>query len=184
MTAAIVPDTVRVNGAATVSATGGSGRYTYAITSTTPVGTLSGTRYVAGLMLGTDTITVTDDCANFARVSVQVEAAFEVLADPRERSCRCTSFRLRTCGPARHGGLQRAGWRLRLGGEPRRRRHLPAGTASATDVLLVRDSLTGDQAAVVVTVSPSAQLPVQLDAGWRCPAARSSRWRPSTARAW
>ena len=71
MSAVVVPDTIRVNGAATVSASGGSGRYTFTLQNAVDAGvfgSLSGPRYVAGLALGTDTIVAADDCGNFALV--------------------------------------------------------------------------------------------------------------------
>jgi hypothetical protein len=160
MTAAVVPDLIRVNGAASVSASGGSGRYTFALTNPTPVGALSGTRYVAGLTIGTDAITASDDCGNFAVVGIQVEAAFEVLPT-RATVPPLSTFKVRVSGlrgspvfsaQAGSGGAIAADGRY------------TAGSAAGTDIILVRDSLTGDQAAVVVTVSPSA------------------RFRPSSAR--
>ena len=79
------------------SASGGSGRYTYAITSMPAVGSLSGTRYVAGLAVGTDSITASDDCGNFAQVAVEVKAAFEV-APSRATVAPRASFRIRVTG--------------------------------------------------------------------------------------
>lgn len=156
LSAVIVPDTIRVNGAATITASGGSGRYTYAITSDPPVGALSGTRYVAGLFLGTDTVTVSDDCANFARVSVQVEAAFEVLPT-RASVAPGSTFTLRISGLRGAAAFSPQGGVLPSGGSIDASGKYTAGANPGTDVLLVRDTLTGDQAAVVVTVSASAR---------------------------
>ena len=160
MAAVVVPDLVRVNGAASVSATGGSGRYTYAITSPMPVGVLSGTRYVAGLTVGTDAITVSDDCGNFARVAVQVEAAFEV-QPTRATVPPMSTFKLRVSGLR---GSPVFSVQAGSGGSIAADGTYTAGSVAGTDIILVRDSLTGDQAAVVVTVSPNA------------------RFRPSSAR--
>ncbi len=156
VTAEIVPDTVRVNGAATVTAHGGSGRYTYSITNDMPSGTLSGTRYIAGLIVGTDTITVADDCGNSTRIAVAVEAAFEVLPT-RASVAPGSRFQLRVSGSrgAPAFGSQ-SGGPLASGGSIDNAGNYVAGTTAATDILLVRDTVTGDQAAVVITVSPTA----------------------------
>lgn len=156
ISAVIVPDTVRVNGAATVTAMGGSGRYTYAVTSPTPAGSLSGTRYVAGLIIGTDTLTVSDDCGNSTRLSVQVEAAFEV-QPTRASVAPATRFRLRVTGLRGTAVFSPQGGALPSGGSIAADGTYVAGPNSGTtDILLVRDSLTGDQAAVVVNVSTGA----------------------------
>ena len=156
VTATIVPDTVRVNGAATVTAQGGSGRYTYAVTNDMPSGALSGTRYIAGLITGLDTIRVADDCGNSTQVSVQVEAAFEVLPS---RASVAPGARFRLVVRGMRGtpvfGSQ-GGGPLPSGGSVDTLGAYVAGSTPATDILLVRDSLTGDQAAVVITVSPTA----------------------------
>jgi hypothetical protein len=158
MKAAVVPDTVRVNGAATVSATGGSGRYSFTITSTPATGSISATRYVAGLATGTDTVTASDDCGNFAVVSVEVSAAFEV-QPTRAAVAPGVSFPIRAFGTrgaptftAQGGSLPSGGSITTAGTEGR----YTAGASAGTDIVLVRDSLTGDQAAVVITVSPTA----------------------------
>lgn len=156
MKATIVPDTIRVNGAATVTASGGSGRYSYAITSMPAVGTLSGTRYVAGLVTGTDAITASDDCGNFALVSIEVKAAFEVQPS-RATVAPGTSFRIRVTGTQGAPTFTAQGGSLPSGGSVATDGTYTAGPTTGTDVVLVRDSSTGDQAAVVVNVSPSAQ---------------------------
>lgn len=156
MSAVIVPDTIRVNGAATVTASGGSGRYTYAITSMPAVGSISGSRYVAGLAVGTDSITASDDCGNFAQVAVEVKAAFEV-APSRATVAPRASFRIRVTGTQGAPLFSAQGGSLPSGGSITADGTYTAGAASGTDVVLVRDSVAGDQAAVVVTVSPTAQ---------------------------
>lgn len=155
MSAIIVPDTIRVNGAATVTASGGSGRYSYAISNAMPAGTLSGPRFVAGLALGTDTITASDDCGNFATISVEVTAAFEVQPE-RAAVAPNTSFTIRVMGARGTPTFTAQGGSLLSGGSITAAGVYTAGAGQGTDVVLVRDSQTGDQAAVVITVSPSA----------------------------
>jgi hypothetical protein len=156
MSAVIVPDTVRVNGAATITASGGSGRFTYVVSNDMPSGSLSGTRYVAGLVTGTDTITASDDCGNFATVSVEVTAAFEVQPE-RAVVAPGSSFLIRVMGARGAPTFIAQGGTLLSGGSIAGDGRYTAGTGAGTDVVLVRDSVTGDQAAVVITVSPSAR---------------------------
>jgi hypothetical protein len=162
--AQVVPDTVRVNGAATVSATGGSGRYTFTLTTAQSGGSLSGTRFVAGLTPGTDTILVADDCGGSALVSVEVAAAF-VVQPTRATVQPGASFDIRVIGArglprvTAQGGALASGGSIAALSPPMGAAYAryTAGPTSATDVLLVQDSLTGEQAAIVVTVTPTAQ---------------------------
>lgn len=156
MSAVVVPDTVRVNGAATVTASGGSGRYTYVVSNDLPSGSLSGTRYVAGLVTGTDTITASDDCGNFANVSVEVTAAFGVQPE-RAVLSPGSSFVIRVMGARGAPTFTAQGGSLSSGGTIAADGRYTAGMGAGTDVVLVRDSITGDQAAVVITVSPTAR---------------------------
>ncbi len=155
MSAVVVPDTIRVNGAATITASGGSGRYTYAVTSALPSGSLSGARYVAGLVTGTDTLTAADDCGNAARVSIEVTAAFEVQPSRATVGLQKT-FRIRVFGTRGAPTFTAQGGALPSGGTIGADGTYTSGLSPGTDVVLVRDSLTGDQAAVVVSVSPNA----------------------------
>lgn len=160
--AAAVPDTVRVNGAATVSATGGSGRYTFSLTESQSGGALSGTRFVAGLTPGTDTVLVADDCGNSALTSITVAAAF-LVQPTRATVPPGTTFPIRVTGTrgvptiTAQGGALPSGGSIAPGVEAGNvYARYTSGSRAATDVLLVQDSATGDQAAVVITVSPSA----------------------------
>ncbi len=154
ITAMVVPDMIRVNGAAAVSAKGGTGRYSYKVTNELPVGVLQGTRYVAALRVGEDTITVSDDCGNSTRVAVVVTAAFQVQPQ-RSRVAPGTSITLSVTGAkgavsyAPQGGSFGSG--ATMSGNT-----YTAGATAATDIILVKDTATGDQAAVVVEVSTSA----------------------------
>jgi hypothetical protein len=156
ITAVVVPDTIRVNGAATVTGSGGSGRFTYRLTDAMPAGALSGTRYVAGLVTGTDGISVSDDCGNEARVSVEVQAAF-VVEPSRARVPPGTSFRFRVTGARGAPTYTPQGNVMPSGGKIEPDGTYTAGTVNdSTDIVLVRDSATGEQAAVVVNVSTGA----------------------------
>lgn len=154
--AKIAPDTIRVNGAATVSATGGTGRYSYRITSAPPVGVLQGNRYVAGLVVGDDAITVSDDCGNAAVVGVTVTASFSVRPQ-RSRVAPGTVITLSVQGAKGVVSYEMQGGSFASGGSIAGSTYTAGATAPATDVILVKDGATGDQAAVVVEVSPTAQ---------------------------
>lgn len=156
MSATVVPDTIRVNGAATVSATGGSGRYTFVVGNDPASGVLSGTRYIAGLTPGTDTLRASDDCGNFAQVTVEVVAAFEVLPS-RAVVPPGASFVIQVHGARGAPTFTAQGGALPTGGSIANDGRYTAGLGAGTDVVLVRDSMTGDQAAVVIRVSPNAQ---------------------------
>jgi hypothetical protein len=157
LAAVAVPDQVRVNGAASITPTGGTGRYTYVVTSDPAVGTISGSRYVAGLMIGTDAVTVSDGCTSVA-VSIAVTAAFDVQPTRATVPPR-TSFTIVTSGTRGAPSFTAQGGTLPSGGSISATGTYTAGavTAPATDVVLVRDTATGDQAAVVITVSPDAK---------------------------
>ncbi|MGV3620829.1 MAG: FG-GAP-like repeat-containing protein [Archangium sp.] len=150
------PDVIRVNGAATVSATGGTGRYSYRITSEPAVGVLQGTRYVAGLVVGEDAITVTDDCGNSARVAIEVKASFTV-RPVRSRVAPGTSLTISVEGAKGTVTYSKQGGTFASGGELAGATYTAGSTAPATDIILVKDDGTGDQAAVVVEVSAGAQ---------------------------
>lgn len=156
LTAIIVPDTISFNGAATVTATGGTGRYTYAITSEMAAGSINGTRYVADHGTGTDTVTVTDDCGNFARVAIEVTAAFSV-SPSRARVAPGTQFTMRVSGNKGTVRYSIQGGALPSGGTLSATGDYKAGATAATDVVLVRDSVSGEQVGVVIEVSPNAK---------------------------
>jgi hypothetical protein len=153
--AVAVPDTIRVNGASSVTGSGGSGRYTYAVTNDMPVGTISGNRYVAGLMIGTDQITVSDGCTSVV-VAIDVTAAFDV-QPTRATVAPGTTFTIVASGTRGAPTFLPQGGVLPSGGSISPTGTYAAGTSIGTDVVLVRDSATGDQAAVVITVSTSAR---------------------------
>lgn len=156
MSAVIIPDTISFNGAATVTASGGSGRYTYHLEGETPAGSLNGSRYVADHGLGEDSILVTDDCGNSARVAVQVTAAFDVLPS-HARVAPATSFQLRVTGNKGAPEYSVQGGVLPSGGQLSGTGLYTAGPAAGVDVVLVRDSITGDQVGVMIEVASDAR---------------------------
>lgn len=153
MSASIVPAQVRVNGAATVSATGGSGRYRYALSTNASGGSVSGDRYVAGPTPGTDVLTASDDCGNAATVSVVVDLSFSV--QPASATVRPgTRFTVEVQGLK--GTAQFEAQTLGSGGSISAAGEYVAGSAEGLDLVIVRDSVTGDQALLQYRVSNAA----------------------------
>lgn len=153
MSASIVPAQVRVNGAATVSASGGSGRYTYALSTNASGGSVSGDRYVAGPTPGTDVLTAADDCGNAATVSVVVDLAFSV--QPVVATVKPgTHFTVEVQGLK--GTAQFQAQSLGSGGSISAAGEYVAGSAEGLDLVIVRDSVTGDQALLQYRVSNAA----------------------------
>jgi hypothetical protein len=151
--ASIVPAKVRVNGAATVSATGGSGRYRYALSTNASGGKVSGDRYVAGPTPGTDELTASDDCGNAATVSVVVALPFSV--QPASATVKPgTRFTVEVRGL--EGQAQFEAQALGSGGSISAAGAYVAGPAEGLDLIVVRDSATGDQALLVYRVSSAA----------------------------
>ncbi|MEW5741261.1 MAG: VCBS repeat-containing protein [Myxococcota bacterium] len=153
MAASIVPTDVRVNGAATVSATGGSGRYTFAVSTNASGGAVSGDRYVAGPTPGTDVLTASDDCGNAATVSVVVGLAFS--AKPARATVKPgTRFTVEVQGLK--GAAVFQGQALGSGGSISPAGEYVAGATPGLDLIVVRDSLTGDQAILQYQVTATA----------------------------
>lgn len=180
MTAQLVPTEVRVNGAATVSATGGSGRYTFALSTNASGGSVSGDRYVAGPTPGTDVLTAADDCGNAATVSVVVGLAFSV--QPARATVRPgTRFTLEVMGLEGTALFQAQA--LPSGGSISAAGEYLAGAAQGLDLIIVRDSATGDQALVQYRCPPRRPSAPRRRS-WPCPPAASCGSSPPTARAW
>jgi hypothetical protein len=155
MAAAITPTTVRVNGAATVSATGGSGRYTFALTTNATGGKLSGDRYVAGAVAATDVVTASDDCGNAATASIVVTAAFSV-APSSARVKPGTSFTLELTGVIGQPVFSSQG-ALASGGSISTSGVYTAGPNPGLDLVVVSDAQGGDQVLAQYRVDPAAQ---------------------------
>lgn len=151
--ASLVPAAVRVNGAATASAKGGSGRYHYSLSTNASGGQMSGDRYIAGPTPGTDVITASDDCGNAGTVSVQVLAAFTV--QPARATVRPgQSFTIEVSGLKGTAlfvsQANASGGSITAGGA------YTAGATEGLDLIVVKDSVTGDQALVQYRVSSRA----------------------------
>ena len=153
--ASAIPTTLRVNGAATVTATGGTGRFTYAITTNASGGTLSGNRYIAGPTPGVDVVAAVDDCGNSSSVDLDVHAAFDVKS-ARATIKPATRFSIRVQGTLGAPTFTTSG-SLPSGGTMSAAGEYTAGPSAATDLITVQDSKTGDQALLQFTVSPSAE---------------------------
>ena len=153
VTASVAPSALRVNGAATVSGAGGSGRYTYAVTTNATGASISGDRYVAGPTPGTDVVTAADDCGNAATVSITVDAAFDVR--PARATVRPgTRFSIDVGGV--RGVATFEAQALPSGGSISPAGEYVAGATEGLDLIVVRDSATGDQALVQYRVATTA----------------------------
>jgi hypothetical protein len=153
MSAAVVPAEVRVNGAATVSATGGSGRYTFTLSTNASGGAVRGDRYLAGPTPGTDVLTAADDCGNAANAAVVVRLSFD--ARPARATVRPgTRFTVEVSGLK--GTALFEGQSLPSGGSISATGEYLAGPTAGLDVIVVRDSATGDQAVLEYEVSEAA----------------------------
>jgi hypothetical protein len=155
LTASAIPAKLRVNGSATLTATGGSGRYSYAAHTNASGGTLSQDRWVAGKTPGTDSLTVFDDCANSASIELPVSAAFEV-APARATIKPGTHLTIRVTGTVGAPTFSTSG-ALPSGGTLSAAGDYLAGPSAATDLITVQDSATGDQALLQFKVTLTAQ---------------------------
>lgn len=153
--AAAAPARVHVNGGATLTATGGSGRYTWSTAPTPSGGSVSGDRYTAGPTPGTDTVTATDDCGLAGSTTVQVIADFDV-APTRATVKPGTSFTLKVAGTFGAPTFTAQGGSLASGGSIGNTGTYTAGNTPGLDLVVVRDSVSGAQVVVQYTVSTTA----------------------------
>jgi hypothetical protein len=163
---ALAPSAVRVNGAASLSAVGGTGRSTFRLGRNESGALVSGDRYVAGPTPGTDEIIASDVCGGMGRLEVVVTGAF--LVQPTRATVRPqVSFTIRAQGlkgQARFGlpstPLDAPPMTLTLpsGGTITAQGVYRAGSTPAVDLIVVRDSATADQVLVQVQVAPAARL--------------------------
>ncbi len=150
------PATVKTNGASSLSARGGSGRYTFTLESNVSGGSVKGNRYVAGMTAGTDLVRATDDCNASADLQLLVSPAFDV--QPLRATVRPgTRFAIRLRGNTglvsftpSHGALA-SGGTISAAGE------YVAGAAPGLDLIVARDAASGDQALLQYTVNPTAR---------------------------
>lgn len=148
------PPTIRVNGASTVHATGGTGRYTYQLAPDGSGGELRGERLVAGPTPSADHLTVSDECGNTADLEVSVSASFSV-APSRARIRPGTSFQI-----AVTGALGAATFRadaLGSGGSLSAEGHYQAGSQTGLDLIVVHDEGSGDEVLLQYRVDPAAR---------------------------
>ena len=153
MKAQASPARVKVSSVATLSATGGSGRYRYSVAAGGSGGEVRGDRLVTGPTPGKDKVTVSDDCGNSAGVEVEIIAAFFV-APARATIKPGTSFAVQvlgTLGPARFLslGLGSAGSISDAG-------LYTAGALEGLDLIEVKDTVSGEEALLQYQVSTAA----------------------------
>ena len=150
------PASVRTNGASAISATGGSGRYTFTIADNVSGGTLSGDRYVAGLTPGMDLIRATDDCEKTGELSVEVKPSFDV--QPIRATVRYgTRFTIRVVGATGTISYAPAQAALASGGSISAAGEYTAGTREGLDLIVARDTVSGDQALLQYRVTMAAR---------------------------
>ncbi|HKP60439.1 MAG TPA: FG-GAP-like repeat-containing protein [Polyangiales bacterium] len=151
----ITPARTRVGGAVTLQASGGTGRYTYALANAGSGGQLRGARLIAGTTPGLDSVTVKDDCENSASATLEVAPAFAV--SPERAAIRPgMGFKIRVDGAL--GKTRFSGQSLGSGGSVNDQGGYTAGTQAGLDLIAVRDLGTGEEALVEVRVDPAAQL--------------------------
>ncbi|MCA3016152.1 MAG: VCBS repeat-containing protein [Myxococcaceae bacterium] len=156
ITVTAAPATVKVLGAATLSATGGSGRYAFALETSASGGAVSGTRYVAGPTPGTDVVVATDTCARTGALRLAVTAAFDV-QPVRATLQPGTRFTIRVAGAAGAVTFRPPGGALASGGAVSATGEYRAGTAEGLDLIVVEDPSTGEQALLQYRVSTRAR---------------------------
>jgi hypothetical protein len=154
------PPTVKTLGAATVSATGGSGRYTYSLETNVTGGQVSGTRYVAGMAPGVDVVRATDDCEQSGTLPITVTPTFDV--QPQRATIRPgTRFTIRVVGNAGTVTFRPSAGTLASGGTVSAQGEYVAGTTAALDLIVAQDPVSGDQALLQYRVTPQARFRVR-----------------------
>jgi hypothetical protein len=146
------PARTRVYGVVTLQASGGTGRYTYALAGDGSGGTLRGARLIAA---ATTDVTVTDDCGNSASATLEVVAQFSV-APERAAVRPGMGFTIRADGAL--GETRFTGQSLGSGGSVTESGDYTAGTRAGLDLIAARDLGSGHVAFVEVRVDPEAQL--------------------------
>ncbi|MCY1036371.1 VCBS repeat-containing protein [Corallococcus sp. BB11-1] len=156
LTLSAEPATVRSGSVATLTATGGSGHYSFKAQAGGSSGDVRGNRFVAGATPAEDTLVVEDvQCGGSATVSVRVLSRFGV-APARAMLKPGTTFQIVVDGlvgtPTFTLTQNGSGGTLTEGGV------YTAGNTEAQDVLTVRDQKTGDTELLQYTVSKAAKL--------------------------
>jgi len=150
------PSAVKTTGAASLSASGGSGRYTFTLESAASGGTVTGSRYVAGAMAGVDVVRATDDCMATGELQVVVSPAFDV--KPLRATVRPgTSFTVLVTGNTGAVTFSPSQGVLASRGTITATGQYTAGATPGLDLIVARDPATGDQALLQYTVTPTAR---------------------------
>ncbi|QRK12640.1 FG-GAP repeat protein [Archangium violaceum] len=147
---------VRVKDPVSLTASGGSGYYSYRVEPGGSSGEMRGSRFIAGLTPATDTLVVEDlRCPGDARAQVTVVAAFDV-APGRALLKPGTSFQIEVAGllgePVFTLERSASGGTLTASGL------YTAGKAQGEDLVRVRDSRTGDEVLLQYEVRADAVL--------------------------
>lgn len=150
------PASVRTNGAASLEATGGTGRYVFTLEQNISGGTLSGARYVAGAMPGTDRVRATDECLRTGELSIEVKPLFSV--QPLRATIRpTTSFTIQVVGATGTVSFSPSGTALASGGTITAAGVYTAGPNAGLDLIVARDPISGDQVLLQYRVTPGAR---------------------------
>jgi hypothetical protein len=150
------PKTVKTRGASALTATGGSGRYVFTLESNVSGGTVTGTRYVAGATAGIDVVRATDDCDATGVLQVVVTPAFDV--QPLRATVRPgMGFTIQVTGNTGAVMFTPAQGTLASRGTLSANGEYVAGTTTGLDLMVARDTASGDQALLQYTVSASAR---------------------------
>lgn len=157
LTVSLVPPVVRVNGAASVVTSGGTGHALLTLSSNGSGGQLSGDRYLAGPTPDTDVITASDECGGAASVTVAVQAAFSV-APARATVRPATRFAVVVTGAAGSVTFAAQGAKLASGGSISPTGSYQAGANAGLDLIVVRDTGTGEQVLLQYQVDAAAHL--------------------------
>jgi hypothetical protein len=154
------PPTVKTLGAASLGATGGSGRYTFTLETNASGGSVSGSRFVAGLAPGFDVVRATDDCEGSATLRIEVKPAFDV--QPQRATVRPgTRFTVRVVGNAGAVTLRPSTGALASGGSISVQGEYLAGPSEGLDLVVARDPVSGDQALLQFRVTAQARFRVR-----------------------
>ena len=150
------PSTVKTSGASSLSARGGSGRYTFTLESNLSGGSVTGARYVAGMTAGNDIVRATDDCGATADLQLVVSPAFDV--QPLRATVRPgTRFTIRVRGNTGVVSFTPAQGSLASRGTISAAGEYVAGATPGLDLIVARDAASGDQALLQYTVAPTAR---------------------------
>jgi len=153
MTVTAAPAVIRVNSATTLTATGGSGRYTFSVMMGGSGGEVRGDRFVSGPTPAMDHVTAADDCGNSAATTVDVRAAFAV--SPTRATVRPgTTFTVVTSGLL--GTARFTPQTMPSGGSMMMDGRYTAGPSEGLDLIEVEDTGTGEQAVLQFRVSNTA----------------------------